>query len=632
MAKTAKNIFRAINAHKIRFFAIAMVIAIGITSFNGMITAFVHMTRTYDQAFTDYNMASFTIQTADIGGSGEDAWVDYDNLSSFLTEFQASEPHVKAFELRIVTDTVLEIRGTRQNGQIVAVNTIDPSGEYRSQPNVNGYKILKGSPFTEVSRYRNVCLVETHLAEYWKLEPQEFIAIGDNNIPFEILGSLGSPEYLINMGSYDDIMPSPRRFGVVFLPLKTAQDLFGVSEKVNEISVLLEEGLSKGKREAIADDLKLFLEDVYDLKLSNPIDIDNQPAYWVLRLDIEEAREFGLFLPLIILGMAIGGLYVLLGRMVVAERKDIGVAQALGYSRRTIILQYLGISMIIAGVGTLIGTLLGLWFLSLFSPLYVDMLTIPFKPDVTLEWPIVIVGIIIGLLTGLIGGYFPVRGSIQPLPAESLRFDPSLHITSGKVPLIERILGRIGIRLRVTGFKLPLRNFFRSKRRTFSSVFAIIVSVSLISMSFGMIDSMSESLTFYYDVSQDWDLKIDFSEITMNSSQIAQSIQENIEGVTDVSYHLLSGAVVTSSHSDESKQIQILGMHDSTGYTGHKFDFESGEWDINGIVLSVPIADALNVWTGDEIDLELPKLNSSNPLQPQFEMVNVTFTISGIID
>ena len=632
MAKTAKNIFRAINAHKIRFFAIAMVIAIGITSFNGMITAFVHMTRTYDQAFTDYNMASFTIQTADIGGSGEDAWVDYDNLTSFLKEFQASEPLVKAFELRIVTDTVLEIRGTRQNGQIVAVNTIDPSGEYRSQPNVNGYKILKGSPFTEVSRYRNVCLVETHLAEYWKLEPQEFIAIGDNNIPFEILGSLGSPEYLINMGSYDDIMPSPRRFGVVFLPLKTAQDLLGVSEKVNEISVLLEEGLSKGKREAIADDLKLFLEDVYDLKLSNPIDIDNQPAYWVLRLDIEEAREFGLFLPLIILGMAIGGLYVLLGRMVVAERKDIGVAQALGYSRRTIILQYLGISMIIAGVGTLIGTLLGLWFLSLFSPLYVDMLTIPFKPDVTLEWPIVIVGIIIGLLTGLIGGYFPVRGSIQPLPAESLRFDPSLHITSGKVPLIERILGKIGIRLRVTGFKLPLRNFFRSKRRTFSSVFAIIVSVSLISMSFGMIDSMSESLTFYYDVSQDWDLKIDFSEIPMNSSQIAQSIQENIEGVTDVTYHLLSGAVVTSSHSDESKQIQILGMHDSTGYTGHKFDFESGEWDINGIVLSVPIANALNVWTGDEIDLELPKLNSSNPLQPQFEMVNVTFAISGIID
>ncbi|MHA2346610.1 MAG: ABC transporter permease, partial [Candidatus Hodarchaeales archaeon] len=403
MAKTAKNIFRAINAHKIRFFTIAMVIAIGITSFNGMITAFVHMTRTYDQAFTDYNMASFTMETADVGGSGEAAWIDYDNLTSFLTEFQTSEPRVKAFELRIVTDTVFEIRGTRQNGRIVAASTIDSSGEYRNQPNVNGYKILKGSLFSDVSRYRNVCLVETHLAEYWKLEPQEYIAIGDNNIPFEILGSLGSPEYLINMGSYDDIMPSPRRFGVVFLPLKTAQDLLGVSGKVNEISVLLEEGLSKRKREAVADDLKLFLEESYDLKLSNPVDIDNQPAYWVLRLDIEEAREFGLVLPLIILGMAIGGLYVLLGRMVVAERKDIGVAQALGYSRRTIIVQYLSISMIIAGVGTIIGTLLGLWFLSFFSPLYVDMLTIPFTPEVTLEWPILIGGAIIGLLTGFIG-------------------------------------------------------------------------------------------------------------------------------------------------------------------------------------------------------------------------------------
>ncbi|MHA2139533.1 MAG: FtsX-like permease family protein [Candidatus Hodarchaeales archaeon] len=635
MAKTVKNIYRAINANKLRLLTIALVIAIGITSFNGMITAFVHMTRTYDTAFEEHNMASFNMQTANPGGSGEDAWIEYVNLTDFLYEFQVQEPRVKDFELRIVYNTVLEVRGEKQNGRIVAMSTLNSQGNYREQPDVNGYRILSGTPYSKLSRYQNVCLAEAHLAEYWKLEPQEFIAIGDARTPFEIIGVIGSPEYLINQGDFADIMPSPKRFGVVFLPLRVAQNLLGVQGKVNEISVLLEDGLSKKSREEIADDLKIFLETKYDLKLSDPIDIDNQASYWLMRLDIEEAREFGIVLPIIILGMAIGGLYVLFGRMVVAERKDIGVAQALGYDRRTIILQYLGISMVIAITGTIIGTLLGLWFLSFFSPLYVDMLTIPFDPEVTIEWPIVIAGIIIGILTGLVGGYFPVRGSIQPLPAESLRFDPSLHITTGKIPLIERILKKFKINPRVTGLRLPLRNFFRSKRRTFSSVFAIIVSVSLISMAFGMIESMDKSLTFYYDVSENWDLRVDFSEIPTNASQIARTIKENVEGVTDITYHLLSGATVTSSESPQRKQVSVIGMNDSDGYLGHKFDFEAGSWNPDGVVLSVPIAEALHVGLNDEVSLELPKLTklvSTTPLRAHFDLVNITFQITGIID
>lgn len=625
------------KAHKIRFFTIALVIAIGITSFNGMITAFTLMTRTYNQAFIDHNMASFTMLTANPGGSGEDAWIDYNNLKKYMDEFMDLEEgsSVIGYELRIVYDTVFEIRGTRQNGRIVAYSTVDENGDYRPQPEVNGFKILGGEPFSEISQYRNVCLVETHLSTYWDLKQHEFIAVGDDDVPFEILGTLGTPEYLINMGSYADIMPSPRRFGVIYLPLSTAQQLLNVPGRVNEISVLLETELFARQREAIADDLKTFLEETHDLKLSDPIDRDKQAAYYVLKLDIEEAREFGYVLPAIILVMAMGGLYVLLGRMVVAERKDIGVAQALGYSRRTIIIQYLGIAMVVALIGTILGSIFGLLFLDWFGPLYTQMLTIPFDPKVTIEWPVLIVGVFLGLLTGFIGGYLPIRGAIQPLPAESLRFDPSLHITTGRVPLAERILNKFRIHLRVTGYKIPVRNFFRSKRRTFSSVFAVVVSVSLISMTFGMMESMISSLFIHYDVAEDWDLRVDYSEIPINASQIAMGINDSIDGVVNVTYHLISGATVTSNKSDVSKQVQLIGMNDSNGYTGHKFDFEHGKWDPNGIVLSVPVAEKLKVWTNDTVNLELPRLTnitSTAPLRAHFEMVNFSFRITGIID
>ena len=118
-------------AHKFRFLTIAMVIAIGITSWNGMITAFVHMTRTYDQAFKTHNMASFTMLTANPGGTGEDAWIDYNNLTSYLNDYQANETRMLKFELRIVYDTVFQIRGERQNGRIVASSTIDTEEEFR---------------------------------------------------------------------------------------------------------------------------------------------------------------------------------------------------------------------------------------------------------------------------------------------------------------------------------------------------------------------------------------------------------------------------------------------------------------------------------------------------------------------
>ncbi|WP_455463156.1 ABC transporter permease, partial [Candidatus Hodarchaeum mangrovi] len=523
MAKTIKNIIRAIKANKLRFLTISFVIAIGVSSWNMMIMAFLDMDFTYKQAFRQYNMASFTIQTANPGGSGSDAWIDFDNLTSYLDEFKQSIAVVESYELRVVYDTKFIIRGNSQNGRLIAYKTTDTEGNLRLQPDVNGIEILEGREFTLASQYQNVCYVEGHLGEYWKLKENDFIGLGDQNIPFQVLGIVASPEYLMNMGSYADLLPSPRRFGVIFLPLRVAQSILNVQGKVNEISVKLDWSLSQKERKDIANQLKTFLEDEKGLKLGEPVDLDEQVAYWLLRMDIQEARELGYVLPIILLGMAMWGLYVLLGRMVVAERKDIGVAQALGYSRKTIILQYVGIALLISIIGTVIGTLLGVIIASQFSPAYAKTVTVLF-PVYTRMDPIVIgAGFILGIITGLFGGYLPVRNAIQPLPAESLRFDPSLHITSGQIPLLERILKRFRIKLRTTGFKLPLRNFFRSKKRTFSSIIGVIISVSLISCMFAMFESMNIALSIQYQDIEDWDLRVDFSEVPTNSSKIVSA-------------------------------------------------------------------------------------------------------------
>ncbi|MHA1449817.1 MAG: ABC transporter permease, partial [Candidatus Hodarchaeales archaeon] len=261
-----------------------------------------------------------------------------------------------------------------------------------------------------------------------------------------------------------------------------------------------------------------------------------------------------------------------------------------------------------------------------------------FSTERTIDWFVVGIGIVLGLLTGFLGGYLPVRNAIQPVPAESLRFDPSLHITSGKKPLVERMMEKVGIKLSVTGFKLPVRNFFRSKRRTFSSIIGVIISVSLISMGFGMADSMIITMNRQYDEIEDWDLKITYAELPTNSTDIITELNR-LDGVRAATYQLVSGAVVSTNTSAEDRMVQLVGLHNYTGlpggYMGHNFIFESGDFDSDGVVLPKPVADMLDVWTGDYVNLAIPvltKLVQTAPLRAHFEMLNISFLVSGIID
>jgi putative ABC transport system permease protein len=149
-----------------------------------------------------------------------------------------------------------------------------------------------------------------------------------------------------------------------------------------------------------------------------------------------------------------------------------------------------------------------------------------------------------------------------------------------------------------------------------------------------MVESMNRALVLQYTEVEEWDLRIDFNEVPTNASDIVNALV-NIKGVSNGTYHLLSGATVTSTKSTQGKTVQLIGIKEINGYLGHKFFFETGNFSERGIVLSVPVAENLGVKRGDNVSLELPKLTklvSTAPLRAHFEMKNVSFTVSGIVD
>ena len=149
---------------------------------------------------------------------------------------------------------------------------------------------------------------------------------------------------------------------------------------------------------------------------------------------------------------------------------------------------------------------------------------------------------------------------------------------------------------------------------------------------FGMIESMDDSISAQYDIYEDWNIKMDFAGIVTNSSDIIESLK-TIEGIKSASSQVISGTTVYSDK--KSKELQLIGLKEVDGYKGHNFDFIAGSWDPNGVIISVPVADKLGIKLNDEIHLEVANLTyfvSLDPLRAHFEMENVTFRVSGIMD
>lgn len=106
--------------------------------------------------------------------------------------------------------------------------------------------------------------------------------------------------------------------------------------------------------------------------------------------------------------------------MSVFERtREIGVLRALGWRRRQILEQILAESLVLAVLGGIAGTLLGVFLVYLmgFIPLWGGMLSGSFKPVIFLQAALVALGL------GLIGGVYPAWRATRLQPAEALQYE-----------------------------------------------------------------------------------------------------------------------------------------------------------------------------------------------------------------
>jgi putative ABC transport system permease protein len=455
--------------------AIALIIAIGTGVYSALGSTATWRRESNDESFGLLNMYDLRVKAAE----GVDAATG--DMLGVLDRLP--DPGIVAeAEERLIAPTQVDASSAGESilvpGRIVGMDLA------AGGPHVNDVYVGEGNgrSLSAADDAAPVALLEQHFADYYDLPPGREIRVsGDRTV--RTVGNALAPEYFFVMTEEGGFF-AEANFAALFTSLATAQDLAGRPGRVNDLVLTLSPGVDPDHAAAAVEDA--FAESGTGLGIT-VMRAEDEDAYRVLYDDIEgDQRFWNIFAGLILAGATFGA-FNLSSRMVEAQRREIGIGMALGWSRRRLALRPLLVGAQIALLGAVFGVAMGFLVMAALRPVYTTMLPLPvwythFQPAMFVR------GAAIGFVLPLLATAWPVWRAVRVMPIDAIS-TAQRGGRSGLAPVLRRL------HWPVSAFRrMPLGNVLRTPRRTILTALGIGAAITTLVAVLGMLDSFTVTM------------------------------------------------------------------------------------------------------------------------------------------
>ncbi|MGN0675917.1 MAG: FtsX-like permease family protein [Oscillospiraceae bacterium] len=357
--------------------------------------------------------------------------------------------------------------------------------------------------------------------------------------------------------------------------------------------------ISDGEKE-IADAEKELHDEIDDAKWY-VFDRDYNPSYSNYALDCDRIDAIANVFPIFFILVAALVCCTTMTRMVEEQRTQIGTLKALGYSRFSIISQYVLYALAASIPGGFIGLLIGFNTLPpIIFKCYQAMYSQPYV-IVPFRWDYAIGCILAACLCTGVSALFASRQELVSCPAQLMRPKPPKN---GRRIFLERI-SFIWNRLKFTT-KVTFRNLFRYKARLLMTVVGIAGCTALLLAGYGLQYAITSIVDkqygdiFTYDAIIALDKNADdeaYASVTddMDSTDIVSDkmfiMQETVDISSDSSDKYEVYLLVPENKDDLSRFIDLHERKSRKGVTISD----------DGVILGEKIARLLGVTVGDSV-------------------------------
>ncbi len=402
-----------------------------------------------------------------------------------------------------------------------------------------------------------------------------------------VVGAALSPEHVYSLrpGSF---VPDDKRYGVMWMRRKQIEASFDLDGAFNDLALSI-------SPEANIDEVKDRLDAITrPYGGDGAYGRDEQASDRYVSDELQQLRSMASVTPPVFLAVAAMLINIVISRLVRTQREQIALLRAFGYTPWDIGRHYFAMVAVVGIIGALVGIALGAYMGSLLTSLYVRFFRFPIL-EYQLEVSVAFIGVGTTLAAACGGAGFSVFRAMRLAPADAMRPEapPVYHRSFVERFVLARMLSPAG--------RMVVRHLQRHSLRTAIAIFGVSMTVAILILGSFITDAVQRLIDLEFSAVQRQDITVTFNEPRAIGAQHELAA---MPGIIAVEPFRTVPARITHGHRSRREALQGIvpdaRLHRVLDGFGRSVDVPP-----DGLLISIALAELLDLTTGDEVDVEV---------------------------